>query len=413
MLPTVPSVTHSCRAMPALERPSAIWASTSRSRALRAASGSSRRRAATSSATSAGSTTDPPLAIRSRVSMNSSTSVTRLLSTRPRGRWPAAPWRARPRHGRTGPGCRSRGAPGGSGGPRPGPRRCGSGHPDVHHHELGACSATRASSWAASPAWPTTWNPERWSRLASPSRSRTSSSARTTRNPFVVMAQDYGLACACEHAAETSRSVSGAGAPGWADRSHADRQRAARAADRRRLRGAAVLGGRPAHPGTARQAVRGGAGGRQPAGAAGRRPGDLPAWVRHQPGALPGAVAARPGRLPRGGRHPGAAGGERPRPAGAGPTHRRGDPVLPAGLLDPAGGQAQRTRPPPGPWPRPTRAGGAWTTSGPSSTASWWPSVAWRRRASAARTLPPNGPSSPQGSASAGRSCWCSCSPAT
>jgi hypothetical protein len=39
-----------------------------------------RRRADTSSCTSAGSTTEPPLAIRSNVSTNSATSVTRLLS---------------------------------------------------------------------------------------------------------------------------------------------------------------------------------------------------------------------------------------------------------------------------------------------------------------------------------------------
>ena len=40
---------------------------------------------------------------------------------------------------------------------------------------------TRASSSTPSPAWPTTSNPERSSRLARPSRSRTSSSASTTR----------------------------------------------------------------------------------------------------------------------------------------------------------------------------------------------------------------------------------------
>ena len=165
---TVPSVTHSCRAMPALERPSAIWRpSTSRSRALRAASGSSRRRAATSSATSAGSTTDPPLAIRSRVSMNSSTSVTRLLSRYPtRGRWPAAPWRARPRHGRTGPGLPSRGAPGGSGGPRPDPRRCGSGHPDVDHHELGRLLGDQGQQLGGVAGLAHDLEPERWSGLA-------------------------------------------------------------------------------------------------------------------------------------------------------------------------------------------------------------------------------------------------------
>ena len=59
---TVPSVTHSRRPMPALERPSAIRARTSRSRALSWASGSSRRWAENSSCTRDGSTTEPPLA---------------------------------------------------------------------------------------------------------------------------------------------------------------------------------------------------------------------------------------------------------------------------------------------------------------------------------------------------------------
>ena len=77
---TVPSVTQSRWAIPALERPSAINANTSRSLALRAANGSLRRRADTSSDTNAGSTTDAPLAIRSSVSTKSATSVTRLLS---------------------------------------------------------------------------------------------------------------------------------------------------------------------------------------------------------------------------------------------------------------------------------------------------------------------------------------------
>src|SRR3954467_10028026 len=51
---TVPSVTHNWRAIPAFERPSAIRASTSRSRGLSSSSGSRARRAATSSWASAG-----------------------------------------------------------------------------------------------------------------------------------------------------------------------------------------------------------------------------------------------------------------------------------------------------------------------------------------------------------------------
>src|SRR5215472_5082869 len=45
----------------------------------------------------------------------------------------------------------------------------------------GRCSRTRSSSPGASCAWPMTSNPDRWSRLAIPSRSRVSSSARTMR----------------------------------------------------------------------------------------------------------------------------------------------------------------------------------------------------------------------------------------
>src|ERR1700679_3931824 len=45
----------------------------------------------------------------------------------------------------------------------------------------GRSSRTNATSCGASPAWPTTSNPERSSRLARPSRRRTSSSATTTR----------------------------------------------------------------------------------------------------------------------------------------------------------------------------------------------------------------------------------------
>ena len=61
---TVPSASQSWPAMPAFERPSAISASTSRSRAVRSESGSSPRRALTSVWTRPGSTTDPPAAIR-------------------------------------------------------------------------------------------------------------------------------------------------------------------------------------------------------------------------------------------------------------------------------------------------------------------------------------------------------------
>src|SRR5882757_9139902 len=51
----------------------------------------------------------------------------------------------------------------------------------------GCSSRTASSSSLASPAWPTTSKPDRPSRLASPSRSRTSSSATTTRTAFIPM----------------------------------------------------------------------------------------------------------------------------------------------------------------------------------------------------------------------------------
>lgn len=51
----------------------------------------------------------------------------------------------------------------------------------------GSWVSTRANKALVSPAWPTTWNPERSSRLASPARNNRSSSARIIRSPFVVM----------------------------------------------------------------------------------------------------------------------------------------------------------------------------------------------------------------------------------
>jgi hypothetical protein len=70
----------------------------------------------------------------------------------------------------------------------------------------GVCSATRVRSWAASPAWPTTWNPERSSRLASPSRSTTSSSASTTR---------AWEGCCCHRCASDRAVVVTNGKIGW------------------------------------------------------------------------------------------------------------------------------------------------------------------------------------------------------
>jgi hypothetical protein len=77
---TVPSDTKILRAMPELDAPSAIKASTSRSRRDRTPSGSRRRRALMSSCTNDGSTTEAPSVMRSTVSMNLATLVTRFFS---------------------------------------------------------------------------------------------------------------------------------------------------------------------------------------------------------------------------------------------------------------------------------------------------------------------------------------------
>lgn len=77
-LATALSLTTSCTAMPALERPSAIRARTSRSRAVSRSSGSLARRTS-SWATTCGSSAVPPTATLRSASMNSSTSATRCL----------------------------------------------------------------------------------------------------------------------------------------------------------------------------------------------------------------------------------------------------------------------------------------------------------------------------------------------
>src|SRR3954454_8553684 len=77
---TARSVTTRASAMAALERPSAIRPSTSRSRAVRPSSGSSRRRRPSSRATTSGSSALPPPATRRTASVKVSTSATRSLS---------------------------------------------------------------------------------------------------------------------------------------------------------------------------------------------------------------------------------------------------------------------------------------------------------------------------------------------
>ena len=67
---TACGVTTSSSAMPLFERPSAISSSTSRSRGVRASSGSSRRRRPSMCATTVGSSTEPPLPTRRTASAN-------------------------------------------------------------------------------------------------------------------------------------------------------------------------------------------------------------------------------------------------------------------------------------------------------------------------------------------------------
>ena len=74
-----PSLITSDVAIPTLVLPSAIAASTSRSRGVSAASRSSRRRLTISWATTSGSSAVPPAATRASASMNSRTSATRSL----------------------------------------------------------------------------------------------------------------------------------------------------------------------------------------------------------------------------------------------------------------------------------------------------------------------------------------------
>jgi CHASE3 domain len=71
------------------------------------------------------------------------------------------------------------------------------GHPDVDHHKHRRFLADQRSSWAPSPARPTISNPERSSRLAMPSRSRTSSSARTTRKPVMSRRSPFPPRAGC------------------------------------------------------------------------------------------------------------------------------------------------------------------------------------------------------------------------
>ncbi len=74
------AATETCRAraMAALDRPSAISASTSRSRGVSRLSGSCRRRS--NCPTTSGSSTVPPPATRTTVSANSVTAATRSFS---------------------------------------------------------------------------------------------------------------------------------------------------------------------------------------------------------------------------------------------------------------------------------------------------------------------------------------------
>src|SRR5215208_2573845 len=137
---TARSVTTSASAIALLERPSAIRPSTSRSRAVRLSSGSSRLRRPSSSATTSGSSAEPPLATRRTASVYVGGIRTSTTAT------------------------------------------------------SGLCAPTLRIRSSASPAWPTTSNPDSSSRRQRPSRSSTESSATTTRN-WVMNADDMGFAC--------------------------------------------------------------------------------------------------------------------------------------------------------------------------------------------------------------------------
>ena len=134
-----------------------------------------------SSITRIGSTTDTAFAIRSTVSMNSSTSVTRLLrGTRSAPRWRAARSHAPRPHGPTGPGCRFGELVANHACRIQALGRVRRRHPDVHGDEVGVRRRTSDTSCSPSPARPRISNPDRSSGVATPSRTRTSSSAIRT-----------------------------------------------------------------------------------------------------------------------------------------------------------------------------------------------------------------------------------------
>ena len=169
--------------MPAFERPSAISASL-RSRGLRSCKRVVAASAETSSCTRAGSTTEPPVATlrsavdeivrRRRRGSSAGSRCHRPLASRSMA-CSTSTWADRTRIPMSGT---RRGWPGRLETLDGLSRR----HPDVDHATSGRLG-TRSSSASASPAWPTTSKPGRLEETRQiPARSRTSSSATTTRS---------------------------------------------------------------------------------------------------------------------------------------------------------------------------------------------------------------------------------------
>jgi hypothetical protein len=180
---TAPPETTSAVAIPALDRPSAISASTSRSRGVRDDMPSVVRLAASSWLTTSGSRAVPPDPTRSSASLNSATSDTRSLSRYP---IPVAPDSSSRdaylvsmycENTRTPiPGYRSRIV---SAARRPS-SVCDGGIRTSVTATSGRCSATAATSASPSPTAAAISWPLSVSSLISPSRSRAASSAITT-----------------------------------------------------------------------------------------------------------------------------------------------------------------------------------------------------------------------------------------
>ena len=147
-------------------------------------------------------------------------------------------------------------------------------HPDVDHHQVGLVAGDQRHQLGAVPGLADDLEAGALEQAGQALAEQDVVLGQDHPQPGRRHRQDYGLACRCEHAAETSKGVS-------------------RPDQRGGLTGRmliasgllALLSAPPSRsscprwptcaPGTARPPVARGAGGRQPAGAAGRRPRDL------------------------------------------------------------------------------------------------------------------------------------------